>query len=279
MDAVTLALAKKYTNEKASGGSAADISAHNTSTTAHTDIRSLITSLTTRLNALADSDDTTLDQMSEIVAYIKKNKSLIDGVTTSKVNVSDIANNLTSNTSNRPLSAAQGVVLKGLIDSLTEDKVDTSELTTAVNSALATAKASGDFKGEKGDKGETGATGAAGTNGKDGTSVTVSKVDESTADGGSNVVTFSDGKTVTIKNGSKGSTGAAGAKGDKGEAGAAGAKGEKGDTGAAGAKGADGASVTSIVLTKNADGNITGGTATLSNDTTVPITVTEAATE
>ena len=59
----------------------------------------------------------------------------------------------------------------------------------------------------KGAKGDTGAQGADGTNGKDGTSVTVASVSESTADGGSNVVTFSDGKAVTIKNGSKGSTG------------------------------------------------------------------------
>lgn len=49
--------------------------------------------------------------------------------------------------------------------------------------------------------------GADGSAGKDGTSVTVKSVSESTADGGSNVVTFSDGKTVTIKNGSKGSSG------------------------------------------------------------------------
>lgn len=40
--------------------------------------------------------------------------------------------------------------------------------------------------------------------GNDGTSVTVASVSESTEDGGSNVITFSDGKTVTIKNGSKG---------------------------------------------------------------------------
>lgn len=46
--------------------------------------------------------------------------------------------------------------------------------------------------------------------GQNGNSVTVANVTESTADGGSNVVTFSDGKTVTIKNGSKGSTGVAG---------------------------------------------------------------------
>ena len=40
--------------------------------------------------------------------------------------------------------------------------------------------------------------------GKDGTSVTVSNVSESTASGGSNVVTFSDGKKVAIKNGNDG---------------------------------------------------------------------------
>lgn len=63
-------------------------------------------------------------------------------------------------------------------------------------------------------KGETGGTGASG---KDGTSVTVTNVSQSTADGGSNVVTFSDGKSVTIKNGSKGSTGATGATGADGK--------------------------------------------------------------
>lgn len=60
-------------------------------------------------------------------------------------------------------------------------------------------------------KGSDGSPGAAGT------SVTVKSVSESTADGGSNVVTFSDGKTVTIKNGSKGSTGSPGANGADGK--------------------------------------------------------------
>lgn len=172
------------------------ITTHNTATDAHNDIRLLIEGLTTRLNTLADSDDTTLDQMSEIVAYIKSNKSLIEGVTTNKVNVSDIIDNLTTNIANKPLSAAQGVALKALIDALDTNKLDASALTTAVNTALAQAKASGEFDG---------------SNGKDGTSVTVNSVSESTADGGSNVVTFSDGKTLTIKNGTKGS------KGDKGD--------------------------------------------------------------
>lgn len=102
-----------------------------------------------------------------------------------------------------------------------------SNLQSAVNTALAQAKESGEFKGEKGDKGDTGAAGAAGTKGADGTSVTVTSVSESTADGGSNVVTFSNGSTVTIKNGSKGSQGE---KGDTGATGATGAKGNKGDT-------------------------------------------------
>lgn len=59
-----------------------------------------------------------------------------------------------------------------------------------------------------------------GTNGKDGVSVTVHSVSESTADGGSNVVTFSDGKSVTIKNGRRGETGTTGSKGDTGDTGA-----------------------------------------------------------
>lgn len=95
------------------------VSNHNTNASAHNDIRLLIEGLTTRLNTLADSDDTTLDQMSEIVAYIKSNKNLIDGITTNKVNVSDIVNNLTTNVTNKPLSAAQGVALKALIDAIT----------------------------------------------------------------------------------------------------------------------------------------------------------------
>ena len=74
--------------------------------------------MTTKLNALADSDDTTLDQLSEIVAYIKNNKSLIDGITTGKVSVDDIVDNLTSAVANKPLSAKQGKALKDMIDAI-----------------------------------------------------------------------------------------------------------------------------------------------------------------
>ena len=102
-----------------SGTAASAVSAHNSNTSAHNDIRLLIEGLTTRLNTLANSDDNTLDQMSEIVAYIKANRNLLDQITTGKVSVSDIANNLTTNASNKPLSAAQGVALKALIDAIT----------------------------------------------------------------------------------------------------------------------------------------------------------------
>lgn len=108
----------------ASGTAESKLSVHNTATDSHNDIRLLIEGLTTCLNALADSDDTTLDQMSEVVAYVKSNKSLIDAITTSKVSVTDIVDNLTTNAANKPLSAAQGVALKALIDAITTVELD-----------------------------------------------------------------------------------------------------------------------------------------------------------
>lgn len=132
---VKLTEAKNYTNTVADN----KIAAHNTNTTTHNDIRNLISGLTTRLNTLANSDDETLDQMSEIVEYIKSNKSLIDGITTSKVNVADIVNNLTTNVVNKPLSAAQGVAIQSLISALqTELDVHTHDIedVTGLQSAL-----------------------------------------------------------------------------------------------------------------------------------------------
>lgn len=132
------------------GTAASAVSQHNTDTVAHNDLRLALKGLSDRINVVLDSDDATLDQMSEVVAYIKSNKSMIDAITTSKVNVSDIVNNLTTNVFNKPLSAAQGVVIKTLIDALRNDKLDAAELTNAVNTALAQAKASGEFDGADG---------------------------------------------------------------------------------------------------------------------------------
>lgn len=127
------------------------------------------------------------------------------------------------------------------IKNLEDNKLSTTELTTAINNALDQAKQSGEFdgdngisathswngtilsitsasgtssanlKGEKGDKGDTGATGPQGPKGDTGAT------------------------------GPAGADGAKGEKGDRGEQGLQGIPGEKGDKGDTGAPGADGA--------------------------------------
>lgn len=101
-----------------SGTATSTVSNHNVSTEAHNDIRILLTELSAKVTNLLNSDDETLDQTKEIVDYIKANRGLIESVTTEKVNVTDIINNLTTNLSNKVLAASQGVVLKQLIDAL-----------------------------------------------------------------------------------------------------------------------------------------------------------------
>lgn len=119
------------------------ISEHNMSSSAHNDVRLLIKDMSDKLNTFLNSDDKTLDELSEIVEYIKNNKSLIDSITTSKVNVNDIINNLVTDDTNKPLSAAQGMVLNN-------SKLDKLELTNVINKALKLAKESGEFDGTDG---------------------------------------------------------------------------------------------------------------------------------
>lgn len=73
-----------------------DVSAHNSSTSAHSDIRELISDVDSKVDTL-DSTVSTFD--------------------TSKVNKSDIVNNLTTDDATKPLSAAMGMELKSSIDS------------------------------------------------------------------------------------------------------------------------------------------------------------------
>ena len=107
-------------------------------------------------------------------------------------------------------------------------------------------------------------------------------------------IEFTDGTSYTTPSirGEKGATGSQGAKGEKGDKGEQGIqglpgeKGEKGDTGAAGKDGAngtngtngkdgaDGASITAISFTKDANGEIVGGIATLSINTEIDIAIT-----
>ena len=75
-----------------------------------------LTQALAQLNALLKSDDTTLNELQEVVDYIKNNKTLIDAITINKVNVSDVVDNLLSLETAKPLSANQGRILKDLID-------------------------------------------------------------------------------------------------------------------------------------------------------------------
>lgn len=76
--------------------------------------------------------------------------------------------------------------------------------------------------------------------------------------------------------GLQGPAGPKGDKGDKGDTGAQGPAGQNGAQGATGPAGADGKSITAIALTTNAEGAVTGGTATLSDESIIQITVTQS---
>ena len=115
------------------------INTHNTATDAHGDIRELLRELSTKINNFLDVDDETADELSEVLTLINNNKGTLESLTTSKVNVSDIIDNLTTNDSSKVLSAAQGVALKALIDALqtaVTGKASTDVATTSKSGLL-----------------------------------------------------------------------------------------------------------------------------------------------
>lgn len=75
-------------------------------------------------------------------------------------------------------------------------------------------------------------------------------------------------ENIELTPGPKGDVGPAGPKGDTGPKGDAGAK------GATGSKGDPGLGVKAISLTTDGEGAVTGGTATLTDDSTINITIT-----
>lgn len=170
----------------------------------------------------------------------------------------DIVDNLTTEASDKALSARMGFVLKNLIDlneqrisesirGLNADKLDASALPTAIEDALAQAKASGEFDGTDGEDGTTphigangnwyiGSTdtgieaqGPAGATGRG-----IKSISRTSGNGAAGTV---DTYTITYTDGTKSTyqvrNGANGAKGDKGDTGATGATGATGPQGPA----------------------------------------------
>lgn len=91
-----------------------------------------------------------------------------------------------------------------------EGGVDETQLNEAVEAALERAKESGEFDGPKGDPftyEDFTPEQLEDLRGPSGPGVTIASVTESTEDGGVNVVTFSDGNTLNVRNGKKGDPG------------------------------------------------------------------------
>lgn len=112
----------------------------------------LISNLTERLNTLADSDDTTLDQLSEIVAYIKNNKNLIDGVTTNKVDKVDgkglSTNDYTTDEKNKLSGIASGAEVNvqadwNITDANSDDYIKNKPTIPTVNNGTLTIQKNG----------------------------------------------------------------------------------------------------------------------------------------
>lgn len=284
------------------------INDHETNLAAHADIRNALEDQRNRVNAALNSDDVTLDQMAEIVAYIKSNKTLIDAITTSKVSVADIVNNIVTNVSNKPLSAAMGVSLAGEIDSVRSSLAGyqpkgeyllATALGAAIDTALAEAKKSGAFDGADGADGRgiksiahTSGNGAVGTT----DTYTITYTDDTRS-------TFNVRNGANGKNGADGQDGRDGSNGKDGNGiktavlnadytltltfdngtsyttpsirGATGNDGKDGDPGADGQDGSDGVGIASIeqTTTSTADGGNNVFTITLTNGNRATFTV------
>ena len=99
-----------------SGGLPAD---HNTLLKLSTALTGLKDTVNTFLNGEADGG--TMDRLVELVTAINSNKGSIDSLVSDKVAKADIVDALTSEDATKVLSAAQGKVLKDLIDALSSE--------------------------------------------------------------------------------------------------------------------------------------------------------------
>lgn len=101
------------------GTATSAVSSHNANKDSNSDLRLEVSQIKQQLTEFLDIDEETLDQLSELIAAIVDNRTDIAELTSGKLNKADVINNLTTNSSDKALSAAQGVVIKALIDAIT----------------------------------------------------------------------------------------------------------------------------------------------------------------
>lgn len=88
------------------------VATHNTSNSAHSDIRQAVTNLSSQVESLLGVDGEKLGQMEDLLEQLENSSADIGN----KLNKSDVVNNLTTTDTAKALSAAQGPVIVNLIN-------------------------------------------------------------------------------------------------------------------------------------------------------------------
>lgn len=194
---------------------------------------------TAQANAIAEAKKAGTDAQGNLTTHTN-NKTNPHSVTKAQVGLGNVENVKQYSANNPPVVARDTAPSNtNLIWIDTSDNIE-NDIQTSINDALAAAKRSGQFDGKNGENGvgiasieSTAASAGQSTPvsivldngesyditippGANGTSVTVKSVSTSSVSGGDNVVTFSDGKTLTIKNGIQGIQGIQGPQGPQG---------------------------------------------------------------
>ena len=112
--------------ENAAGGV---VTNHNTDSAAHNDIRLALEACQNKVNEFLDVDEATKTKLSEVLTMIAnaEESGEIEQLTISKVNVSDIVDDLVTNDSKKVLSAAQGVVINNSLNVLNNNGADANK--------------------------------------------------------------------------------------------------------------------------------------------------------
>lgn len=152
------------------------------------------------------NSDIVVEQYSDILEKWKEELFSTGGESGETVTDEQIAAAVEDYLTENPIEGGQGKDGVGIL-SVEQTTTSTADGGENVVTVTKTDNTTSTFTVRNGSKGNTGDSGADGVNGKDGVSVTVTNVSESTEDGGENVVTFSDGKTLNVRNGKTGAKG------------------------------------------------------------------------